>query len=442
MSTERFIDTSPWLEEPATLQPALTDSTSADVVIVGGGLTGLSAALSLRTEGADVVVLEREFAGSGASGRNAGHLTPTIGKDLPTVLRLFGRERALELVKFADAAVDYTVDLIRERNFECDYMESGNLLAAVHSKHTRRLEKAAETARGLGAHVRFLPTERLRERGVPPAFVSAVLEERGGTLHPGRYVSALRNAAIESGVRLFEQTNVREIVDGAKVTARTNGGDVSASSAVLATNAYTASTGRRVNHVMPVRVSLFETEKLDEATLETLDWKGREGIYTSHEALENYRLTAHGTLTGGSKVVRYHYGGALPSVPDPKAFTEIEKAFRERFPTLSSVPIAHFWGGWIGMTVDFIPQFGCEGGHDNVHYGIGFNGHGVAQATLVGSMLARRVLGGEHELAPALRRRLWAWPPEPLRWIGAKLLIGGLALIDARTDRQTRRASR
>ncbi len=439
--TERhpFIETSPWIEAPADPQPALDRDTSADVVVVGGGYAGLSAAITLRSAGADVVLLERDFAGSGASGRNAGHLTPTIGKDLPTTLRLFGRERASALVRFADAAVEHTEDFIEKNQIACDYQASGNIVAGVHPKHVRSLEKAAGTAASLGAAVRYLPLAEMRERGIPPAFVCGVLEERGGTLNPGKFVSGVRAAALRAGVRVFEQTPVASVEDGARVTARCAGGAVVADHAIIATNAYTAGLDRMRRNVAPLRVSLFETEPLSPAALDALGWSGREGIYTAHEALENYRLTAHGTISGGSKVVRYRYGSRLPPGRDPGAFRAIERAFRERFPELGDVAIATFWGGWIGLTIDLLPQVGVDGAHPNVHYGIGFNGHGVAQATLVGEMIGRRILGEEHPQAGALARRLLRWPPEPLRWVGAGLINRALALVDARTDRQVRK---
>jgi len=436
----RFIETSPWIEAPADRQAPLAASTGADVVIVGGGYTGLATALSLRRQGADVVLLEEGFAGSGASGRNAGHLTPTIGKDLPSLLRFFGRERARALVRFADAAVDHTSEIIRKHEIECDYLASGNLLAGLHPKHEGRLRATAEAARGLGAEVRFLSSGELRERAIPPAFQCAVLEEKGGTLHPGRYVAGLRDAALRAGVRIFEDTRVQRLEDGATVRAHTEGGEVTAPHAVLATNAYTKSLGRRRRHVVPVRVSLFESEVIDDETARELGWSGREGIYTAHEILESYRLTARRTIVGGSKLVRYRYASELAPGHDPEAFRVIEGAFRERFPTLAHVPVAHFWGGWIGLTFDFLPQIGSEGAQQNIHYGVGFNGHGVAQATLVGSMLAQRCLGALHEYDAALERRLWAWPPEPLRWLASKLLTGALTMVDARTDRQIRAA--
>src|SRR5690606_1960943 len=150
------------------------------------GYTGLSTALALRSAGVDAVLLEADFAGAGASGRNAGHLTPTIGKDLPTLLRLFGRARAGALARFADAAVEHTERTMKAHAIECDYRPSGNLLAAVHPKQTAKLARAAEFGASLGARVRFVAEGEMRERGLPPAFLCGVLEECGGTLDPGK----------------------------------------------------------------------------------------------------------------------------------------------------------------------------------------------------------------------------------------------------------------
>jgi len=433
-----FHEISPWVEPPADLQPALEEQRDADVVIVGGGYTGLSTALSLRAQGADVALLESDFAGAGASGRNAGHLTPTIGKDTPTLLRMFGRERASALLGFADAAVEYTEETIRKLGIDCDYRACGNIQAGVHPKHAARLEQAAAAAADLGAQVRFLSRDELHERGVPAAFCNGILEELGGHLHPGRYVLGLRRAALAAGVRLFEGSPLVELEAGARVVARSERGSVTADHAVLATNAYTPGLGWRQRSVAPLRVQLFETAPLDEAALAELDWRGGEGIYTAHEVLESYRLTAGNTIVGGSRVVRHGFGGKLPEAYDQHAFETIEGAFRARFPRLREVPVASFWGGWIAFGLDFLPQLGSDGEHGNVSYGIGFAGHGVAQATLMGAMLAERVRGGEHAYESALRRRVLGWPPEPLRWIGGKLIIAALEALDRRTDRQIR----
>jgi glycine/D-amino acid oxidase-like deaminating enzyme len=434
-----FQEISPWVEAPSDLQAPLDRDLRADVVVIGAGYTGLSTALSLRAEGADVVVLEQDFAGAGASGRNAGHLTPTIGKDLPTLLRMFGRERASGLVRFADRAVDCTERIIEKHGIDCDYLRSGNVLAGLHPKHEPKLRRAAEVAAGLGAQVRFLPPGEMRERGIPRAFRCGVLEERGGTLHPGRFVLGLRRAALTAGVRLFEGTRVEALVDGAKPRARCPGGTVTADAAVLATNAYTPGLGWKQRALVPLRVSLFESQPLDPEQLAALDWRGREGIYTAHQILESYRLTPRRSIVGGSKVVRYAWGGALPPGHDPEAFRILEGAFQQRFPELGSPAVSRFWGGWIGFTSDFLPVLDVAGSHGKVHCGLAYAGHGLAQATLVGAMLADRIQGREHSEERALARRVRNWPPEPFRWLAARVVNGTLSLLDRRTDRQIRR---
>ncbi len=431
-----FLEISPWLCSPEDLQPALASDLRADVVVIGGGYTGLSTALSLRAQGVNVVVLEKDFAGAGASGRNAGHLTPTIGKDMPTLLRVFGRERASRLVRFADAAVEYTEETIRKLGIDCDYQASGNIAGGVHPKHEKPLRRAGDAARELGARVRYLTAAQMRERGLPPAFCCGVLEEKGGHLHPGRYVMGLRRAALAAGVQLFEGSGLEELSSGSDVTVRTARGSVRADRCVLATNAYTTSTGWKKRTVVPLRVSLFETQPLSEEQLASLGWRGREGVYTAHEALESYRLTARNTIVGGSRTIGYGWRSSLPPGYDERAFRIIEQAFRDRFPTLDTIPIESLWSGWIGLTLDFLPTLAVDDAHPNVLYGIGYAGHGVAQATLMGAMLAERIQGREHEWESALHRRQLAWPPEPLRWAASKLIIGAIEALDRRTDRQ------
>ncbi len=444
MSEARFpyLEISPWVETPEDLQPPLSERLRCDVVVIGGGYTGLSTALALREQGASVAVLEQDFAGSGASGRNAGHLTPTIGKDIPTLLRLFGRKRAARLVRFADDAVRFTEETIRKHGIECDYAASGNIMAGVHPKHAARLERAANAARELGAHVRYLPEGEMSERGLPDAFCCGVLEECGGALHPGHYMMGLRRAALGAGVRLYERSALRELVDGAPLTACTSDGEIVADHAVLATNAYTPAIGFKKRLVAPLRVSLFETAPLDPAQCEALGWAGREGIYTSHETLESYRLTNAGTIVGGSKTIRYAWGRGLADGYQPAMFRDIENAMRDRFPELGALPVAHFWGGWIGLNLDFLPALGTTGSHGNIHYGLGYAGHGVAQATLMGPLLAEQIAGRAHPAAEALMRREPPGLPEPLMWLGVKLLTGVFDLMDHRTDRQVRNARR
>jgi glycine/D-amino acid oxidase-like deaminating enzyme len=433
------LDVSPWITAPADRRPPLAGDVTADVAVVGAGYTGLSAALALRRAGVRVVVLEREFAGFGASGRNAGHLTPTIGKDLPTLLMLFGESRTAELVKFAEDAVACVEAMIREHGIECDYQASGNVMAALHPMQERRLSKASEVAARVGAHVEFLDRAEMRRRRLPEAFIAGAFEARGGTLDPGRYVTGLRRAALDARVELYEGTAVQEIVEGPRVRLRTPQGTVTADAVVLATNAYTVELGRLRTTIVPLHVTLFESAPLGAAQLEALGWPGREGIYTAHESLVSFRLTTRGTIVGGSKGVRYAYGSRLTGRSTARTIGENVREFRERFPMLAELPVAHTWGGWIAMTLDFLPALGVTGTHHNLHYALGYNGHGVAAASALGGTVADAVLRRPNPHAERFRRFAVPLPPEPLRWLLVRGLLGVVHAIDRRIDARVRR---
>ncbi len=435
-----FDEMGAWSRVPADLKAALADDVEADVVVIGGGCTGLSTALQLRAAGADVIVLEEGFAGSGASGLNTGVVTGSIVQDLSLTRRLLGPELAAARAGFADAAVKYLEGVIELHGIQCDYTPSGTLTVSIHPSQEPELNEKREMAREYGSPVRFLSSGEMRERGVPPAFLSGVLEEQGGTLDPGKYMSGLRTAAIGAGVRLFERTRVIELTDGPRISARTEGGWVSADYAVLATNAYTPARGLLGRIVVPIRVSLFETDPLGRGPRERLGWHGREPVNTAHGLAETYLLSARDTLVGGVKVARYPWRSRLAGANDPSAFRVIERAFRERLPELREVGVARFWSGWTGFTTDFNPVFGVEGRHGKILYGLGYSGHGLSQGTLMGAVLAERVLGREHRLEAAVRRRVRRWPPEPFRWVGARLLIEWMMAADRRIDRKVRRA--
>jgi len=435
-----FDELGAWSHVPADLQPPLVEDRRTDAVVIGGGCTGLCTALRLRAAGADVILLEEDFAGCGASGRNTGVITGALLQELSLTRRLLGPELATARARFADTAVGSLEATIEAYGVACDYAPSGTILASVHPAQEAGMKKKQAIARGYGSPVRLLSSAEMRERGLPPAFLCGVLEEQGGTLDPGKYMSGLRKAAIEAGVRLCERTRVIELEDGPKVTVRTEAGSASADWAVLATNAYTPSLGRLRRTVVPIRVSLFETAPLAAKLLERLGWQGREPINTAHEIMETYLITARHTLVGGVKTARYRWGSALTGEHDPSAFRSIRGAFRERFPELNEVEIPRFWSGWTAFTTDFNPVFGVEGTNHNIIYGLGYAGHGLSQGTLMGAVLTERALGREHPFEAAVRRRVRRWPPEPLRWTGVRLVIGGMSAVDRRIDRKLRRA--
>jgi gamma-glutamylputrescine oxidase len=248
----------------------------------------------------------------------------------------------------------------------------------------------------------------------------------------------LRRAVLDAKIPLYEETAVQAIIEDPKPRVRTANGVATADKLVLATNAYTPELGRLRHTIYPLYDTLFETEPLSAAQLAALGWKGREGIYTAHESLESYRLTARGTIVGGSKGVRYPYGSALVGGSTSWTIALNQQAFRDRFPGLADVQIAHYWGGWVAMTLHFLPLLGVTGSHRNIYYALGYNGHGVAAASAMGPMLADFMLGRRNESVENFTRFVPPLPPEPLRWLAIRGLMGVVNYVDRRIDRQLR----
>jgi gamma-glutamylputrescine oxidase len=397
-----------WMEHARPTAPALAGDVTTDVAVVGAGFTGLSAAIALRAAGHAVVVLEQEHAGHGASGRNAGHLTPVIGKDLPTLALLF-RRRAGALVELAQLAVAHVERTIAEHAIDCAYERVGNVMAAVHARQHGMLDKAARAARALGLDAELLEPDAMRARDLPTTFTRGLLLRRGGILDPGRYVGGLRRVAEAAGVRLFEATPVQRMAAGDPAVLETPGGRIHARRVVLATNAWTPSLGWLRGTIARFHVYLFATAPLTPAERASIGWRGREGIYTAHEILESWRLTADDRIVGGAKTVRYGFRGRALA-DDPATFA-----------------------------LDFLPAVGVTGRHRNVFYSAGYAGHGIALASYAGTMLADLVLGRDGPGRVLSGRRSIPMPPEPLRWLVAQGLVRAFSAIDRRIDRRVRR---
>jgi gamma-glutamylputrescine oxidase len=434
-----FTEGSFWLTPPAVRQAALEGQRRCDVAIIGGGYTGLSAALRLRERGVDVVLVEADFCGAGASGRNAGAVTPTIGKDAATCIKLFGAKRGMELVRFAEAAVDCFETVIARHAIDCDYSRTGNIIAGVHERHRAGLLASAAAADKYGLHLSFLDEAEMRRRRIPEAFRFGLLEGCGGTIDPGKYVLGLRKAAIEAGVRVHENSRVTRIEEGKTLVLHTQAGALQAPQVLLATNAYTTPGLGYLRHTtLPVRITQLVTRPLTPEELAGVGWGGREGIYTAHEVLENFRLTVDNRIIVGSKSINYAYGSKLAPGYQPALFALLETALRERLPMLRDVPIETFWGGWVSLTPDFLPVWGRLGPHKNISYYGGCNGHGIPQCTMMGAAMADMMMGEPSSHAELLRRFHIPLPPEPLRSAALHGVSALLSRIDSRVDRELR----
>jgi glycine/D-amino acid oxidase-like deaminating enzyme len=385
-----------WIDRPKDVRPALDGEVQCRVAVIGGGINGMSSALRLAARGQDVVLLEAEFCGHGSSSRNAGQLAGAPGGDLQ-LLDLLSRKKMPGMMRLAEHAARHVEDFIAKHDIDCEYEATGNAFAAVSRGQMGKARRVAKVVRRAGGHVEIGTSEEL---GIPRGFVGGLREVIGGRMNPGRFSLGMREVLLGTAARVFEQTKVTDITqDGAQVVVTTPLGRVRSDKVVLATNAFAGEWDITPRHLsVPIYVVEVETEPIDPARIEALGWSSRMGVVTQHAIMENYRLTPRNTIVFGVRRLERGTSYPLPAEksPDPAVVEELARAFATRFPSLADVAIDRAWGGWIAITPSWLPVAGQIG--DSVYYSIACNGHGLAQAPYIGTLIADAIVDGErHE---------------------------------------------
>ncbi|QSR28883.1 FAD-binding oxidoreductase [Nocardioides aromaticivorans] len=271
-----------------------------------------------------------------------------------------------------------------------------------------RVRRVAKILRRAGTKVELGTSEEL---GIPRGFVGGMHETEGGILNPGKLTRVVRRALLESSARVFEQTKITDVVrtDG-RVVLSTPGGQVRAGRVVFATNAFAGEWDITPRHLsVPLWVIEVETAPIDPDRLMELGWTSRSALVTQHNIMENYRLTSRNTIVFGVRRIERGKDFPLPmseKSPDPALVDELAGAFAHRFPSLADVRVARSWGGWIATTPSWLPVAGQIDG--DVFYSVACNGHGLAQAPYVGTLIADLLVDG---VRPADLDVLWADKP-------------------------------
>jgi len=439
-----------WLEAQDTTpyqpNPALESDIRADVAIVGGGYTGLSTAYYLRRSDPSlrVVVLESNFVGYGASGRNGGCLKTQLGMGLSSLVRRLGLEGARVAHRFMVRAVDHVGQLIKEHGIDCEYRDSGLLAVACNPAQVKRVQAEMRLAHQLGMEeVRWLDAEELRSEVNSPLFLAGV-EERCGVLNPLKFVRGMKDMAESAGAEIYEGSPVEALHTQPKLRLETPQGSVAAGKVVLATNAFSGRIRQLRGKALPLFVYSVTTEPLTEEQLAAIGWRRRHWIYDARRIAFGYRLTLDNRLRVGVGDIAYFYGGGLDHDQHPPARRLLEKRIAEVFPSLAGVPIAHHWGGPVSFPPDFFPAIGYLGKDRRVIYSLGYMGWGVPLSTIAGQILRDLVREERSELTelPFVNRRVIPLPPEPLRFAFVQAVRAAMQAEDAwgaRTGRHPER---
>ncbi|WP_200807946.1 FAD-binding oxidoreductase [Demequina sp. NBRC 110056] len=434
-------------ESLAGLEPAapLSRDVTADVAIVGAGYTGLWTAWYLAQARPDlsIVVLEKEFAGFGASGRNGGWASALLPMSLASVAHDHGPEAALAQDAAMRASVDEVVARGRELGVGHLIAKGGTVtLARTPVQLERaRADVAGEHALGLGEEqVRLLDADQARARLAATDVLGGTYTPDCAAIHPAALARALARGVQDAGVTLYEGTEVTAL-EPHRVT--TPGGTVTADVVVRATEGYTAGLPGYERAVAPVYSLMIATEPLSDQVWERIGLAERETFSDYRHLIIYGQRTADGRMVFGGRGAPYHFGSATHPRFDSDAtvFRLLQDTLVELFPSLADARITHRWGGALGIARDWEASVGLDS-DTGLAWAGGYVGDGVTTTNLAGRTLRDLILGQDTELTalPWVGHRSHAWEPEPLRWLGVNAGLTTMRLADGE-ERLTRRSS-
>jgi glycine/D-amino acid oxidase-like deaminating enzyme len=434
-----------WLdteERPDPLPPLRADE-RADLVVVGGGLSGLWAAVlaKQRDPDRDVVLVEGGRIAGAASGRNGGFLSYSLTHGVGNGMSRFPEEMP-QLERLGLRNFDAIVGTIREHGIECGLELTGHMDIALEPHEEEWLAEEVEALRQFGHDVELLDGEAMRAEVASPLFRSGLWLRSGSAMvDPARLCWGLQRIALEAGVRIYEGTPVRSLDrEPGRVALRCDGGRVEAQRVLLATSAFRGLVPAIRARVVPVYDYVLVTEPLGAEARKALRWERRQGLSDVANQFHYYRLTADDRILWGGYDAVYDFGGRVsPSRYHRRdeSFAKLAMHFFRTFPQLEGVRFTHRWGGAIDTCSRFFAFYGTalDG---RVAYNVGHTGLGVG-ASRFGAELALDLLDGRDSEAlrlRAFRSKPIPFPPEPLRWAVIQLTRDRLDAADRNQGRR------
>ncbi|PJJ04793.1 glycine/D-amino acid oxidase-like deaminating enzyme [Streptomyces sp. 2333.5] len=434
-----------WLDDPArpAALPALVGDETCDLLVVGGGYSGLWTALIAkeRDPARDVVLIEGAEIGWAASGRNGGFCAASLTHGLGNGLARWPDELAT-LEKLGIRNLDAIGDAVARYGIDCAFERTGEIDIATEPHQVAELQEFAEDAAklGLDRHT-FLDEDALRAEVDSPTFRAGLWDRDGvAMLNPARLAWGLKKACLGLGVRIYERTRATALAsEGTGMAVRTPYGRVFARHVALGTNAFPSLVKRVRPYIVPVYDHALMTEPLTDEQLAAIGWKNRQGLSDSNNHFHYFRITEdHRILWGGYDIV-YRYGGGVRAEYDhhPATYEKLARHFFRCFPQLEGLRFTHSWGGAIDTCSRFSAFFGTAHA-GRVAYATGYTGLGVG-ATRFGAEVMLDLLAGERTERTELemvRSKPLPFPPEPLRWAGIGITQWSMTRADTHGGRR------
>lgn len=432
-----------WLEEVAGDAPAaapLTGAQRADVAVIGGGYVGLWSAIEikLRQPSVDVVLLEADVCGSGASGRNGGFALSWWSK-IALLPPYVGDEEALRLARASVEGIDDIRTLLADHGVECDFRQGGWIWGAATEAHADAWSSTLAECRRLGVSpFTVLDAAEVQRRTASPAYLGGVLDRTTARVHPARLARGLRQVALALGVRLHEHSAVTTLERRRPAVLHTDAGVLTADRVVIATNVWAAGMPELRRKLVAISSDMIVTAPIPDE-LARLGWTGDECISDSQMMIHYYRLTADGRVAFGKGGWGVAFAGRIPASFDrsPKRAAVVAQNFHRLYPQLADVPLTHDWSGAIDRSVTGIPLIGHTGGRPHIVHAVGWSANAVGPARTGAKLVASLILDEDDEWSrsPLVDLPARSFPPEPLRYLGAHVVRAGVvAKEDAEID--------
>ncbi|GGP20223.1 FAD-dependent oxidoreductase [Silvimonas iriomotensis] len=419
-----------WLAQALTRDPGpapvpLQGEATADVCIVGGGFTGLWTAIQLKQAQPelDVLIIEKDLCGAGASGRNGGCLLTWSSKFF-TLQRLYGEAEACRLVQASEDAVYQIASFCKAHGVDADVRLDGTLYTATNDAQKGMMNPVMQALaeRGISSWTQWDALEVQRHAG-SAAHQEGWFSPAAGSLQPGLLVRGLARVARQMGVRIHEHTPMLSVLEHHPPQVIVPGGRITAGKVVLAMNAWMAgSFAQFARSIAIVSSDMIITEPRD-CLLEHTGLDHGTAVMDSRTFVYYYRSTPDGRIMLGKGGNTFAWGGRmLPSFDQPSAYQEqLHKALRRMFPAWHDVPLAASWNGASDRSVTGLPFFGHLNGHPHIVYGFGYSGNGVGPSYMGGQILAALVRGEDNVWTRSglVKGPLGFFPPEPVRYLGS-----------------------
>lgn len=431
-------------QEQDALCPPLSADIRCDVCIVGGGYTGLWTALMIKEQAPqlEVVLIEADICGAGASGRNGGCALSWSAKYF-TLERLFGAAEAVRLVRESERSIAAIGEYCAANGIYCDYRMDGTLYTASNAAQLGGTDAviAALARQGINSFER-LALEQVQQRAGSARHLEGWFSPAAATVQPGRLVRGLRRVALQRGVRIYEGTAMTSLEHGAPVQVRTAHATVRADRVVLGLNAWMARAFPQFERsVAIVSSDMVITEPCPEL-LDEIGLDSGISVLDSRIFVHYYHNTSDGRLMLGKGGNTFAYGGRmLPVFDQPSPYQPLlRQTLDDFFPALAKVPIAASWNGPSDRSVTGLPFFGRLDGQGNVFYGFGYSGSGVGPCHMGGQILSSLALGLDNPWTRSglVKGPLGQFPPEPIRYLGSLLVRDAIRRKERAEDRGMR----